>query len=514
MNRRKKMTKTKAASEILSEDQINQFAALFEGSVRSHGVWKPDTGKMFTQKTAPSFTDFQNHLTGRVGIGVVPVLRDRFSKWGAIDIDLNDIDHIALEKLVRSNGLPLTVCRSKSGGAHLYLFLKEAIAASAIRTVLGSWARRLGYGASEVFPKQNEVSSEVLGNWINLPYFNSSESNRYAVEGGKVAPFHYFLESAMGRATNNIDIQGADAALHAEAPPCIQTMLAKGIQPGTRNEALYNITVYLRRAFPDDYVERALAINARSKDPLPIQEAKTTIKSAGRKEYQYKCSQEPCKSLCDSATCVTRKFGITPSEIPVTNEELGFTKLARLNSEPVVWELTVDGKVVRVQTPMLMKFEKIREAVAEAHARIIPAMKNKDWEALLGELMTKVVHVDTPDEASVSGVVRSRLREFVSKVVGMNGNGQDRENLLRGMPVMEVRDDKKVVYFQGASFVDFLKKTRSEELKGINLWLALKKSGVTHTRFRVRGEVVNVWYVDINEQGEPDFNVPKFEPEF
>ena len=46
-------------------------------------------------------------------------------KWAAIDIDVNDIDHTGLEEKVVELELPLVVYRSKSGGAHCYLFLEE-----------------------------------------------------------------------------------------------------------------------------------------------------------------------------------------------------------------------------------------------------------------------------------------------------------------------------------------------------------------------------------------------------
>ena len=39
----------------------------------------------------------------------------------------------------------------------------------------------LGYGGSEVFPKQTELKSQDdTGNFLNLPYFNFENSTRYA----------------------------------------------------------------------------------------------------------------------------------------------------------------------------------------------------------------------------------------------------------------------------------------------------------------------------------------------
>ena len=46
-------------------------------------------------------------------------------KWAAIDIDVNDIDHSRLEAKVNELGLPLIVCRSKSGGTELGCLAKK-----------------------------------------------------------------------------------------------------------------------------------------------------------------------------------------------------------------------------------------------------------------------------------------------------------------------------------------------------------------------------------------------------
>ena len=51
-------------------------------------------------------------------------------KWGCIDVDEYNLDHKSLISNIRKLNLPLIVCRSKSGGAHVFLFAKEFISAS------------------------------------------------------------------------------------------------------------------------------------------------------------------------------------------------------------------------------------------------------------------------------------------------------------------------------------------------------------------------------------------------
>ena len=76
------------------------------------------------------------------------------AQWAAIDIDVNDIDHASLGKKVEDLGLPLVVCRSKSGGAHCYLFLQKPCPAKDVVDALRNWSAALGYPGVEIFPKQ------------------------------------------------------------------------------------------------------------------------------------------------------------------------------------------------------------------------------------------------------------------------------------------------------------------------------------------------------------------------
>jgi len=52
---------------------------------------------------------------------------------GCIDIDTYPFDHLSLIKKIREEQLPLIVFRSKSGGAHVYCFIKEFVPAILMR---------------------------------------------------------------------------------------------------------------------------------------------------------------------------------------------------------------------------------------------------------------------------------------------------------------------------------------------------------------------------------------------
>ena len=64
-----------------------------------------------------------------------------------------------LEKILK---LPLVVCRSKSGGAHIFLFSTKFIEEKIMRDKLLEIRAILGFANAEVFPKQIELKSEII----------------------------------------------------------------------------------------------------------------------------------------------------------------------------------------------------------------------------------------------------------------------------------------------------------------------------------------------------------------
>lgn len=200
---------------IINDDNVEEFKALFSGYTRAHGTFEIKSTDPQTQKkagiartilNAPTTNSWQEHLAGVPrGLGTIPLLDDGESvKWAAIDIDVNDIDHASLEKKVKDLGLPLVVCRSKSGGAHCYLFLQKPCPAKDVVDALSNWSAALDHPGVEIFPKQTERELDPQtgkprpGNWINLPYFGADNTERYCVYRGGGLSLQEFIHLAEG----------------------------------------------------------------------------------------------------------------------------------------------------------------------------------------------------------------------------------------------------------------------------------------------------------------------------
>lgn len=120
-----------------------RFLEAFAGSEEGHGQTTVTSArrtkdgkaeaKSFVVRGPLTEGIIASHLGGKQGIGAIPITRENRAKFGAIDIDQYDLDHAGLIAKVRKYRLPVIPCRSKSGGAHLFVFLSDWVEARLLR---------------------------------------------------------------------------------------------------------------------------------------------------------------------------------------------------------------------------------------------------------------------------------------------------------------------------------------------------------------------------------------------
>ncbi|TBC94165.1 hypothetical protein ELH26_09135 [Rhizobium leguminosarum] len=210
-----------------------RFHELFGSNELWHGTYKPEPTPIApgvkveirsTAKTLPGAPNpelWRQHLAGEQPLGVIPIREDDTCTWAVIDVDELDFDHAAIAARLRRDGLPLVVCRSKSGGGHLFLFLSEPIAASVIRRRMREIATALGYPPeTEVFPKHDTATSPEHKHsaWLNMAYFQGDETNRYGVkENGLAMSVDEFLDVAEAARLTLAQLEGLKASTPSKA---------------------------------------------------------------------------------------------------------------------------------------------------------------------------------------------------------------------------------------------------------------------------------------------------------
>lgn len=481
-------------SPALSPSTNPSFIDLFQGSNLSHGVL---TGSMdhYTKDGPASPEDYEAHLAGKVGLGLVPVRHDATCRFGAIDIDVDTINHQQIFNRVTELRMPLSVCRSKSGGAHLYLFCKEpGIVASKIMATLRRWAGLLGYPNVEVFPKQASVNEKNLGNWINLPYFNATLTTRYAMGVDGSLLLNEFLGSIQWwDGTDTVEAPNPLVVLNSGMPPCLDYFMEHPLEKGQRNEGLFNFGVYYRKSDPENWKDLLAQHNEKLDLPLSRGELGNLRRSLERVKYQYKCNQEPILSHCDRKTCLSRQFGVghMPWQESENCDSFQITKLQKTRDVDPRYILQINGtREVTVSSKELLRFESLSDVVFRELDMVIQPISKAQWRSQLHELMKTMEIVDGDHETSEDQSVIDAAEDFLARANEAFGT----EDLLKGCPVLDAKTNE--VLFRRDDLLWFLTRyKRMYTLKGSELAKVLRRNGFKDTRIEVCGKKVRVWSI-------------------
>jgi hypothetical protein len=487
---------------------LDRFRALFTGGEVGYGEWDQQRGAQTIRAPVP-LVAYERHLSGEIGLGLVPVTLAGTCHFAAIDIDIDTIDHARLYKEVARRRLPLNVCRSKSGGAHLYAFFNPPISAVVVQQTLKRWAAVLGHPRAEIFPKQSKIGGDNVGNWINLPYFGGDNTTRYCVDASGAMQLGAFLDRVVyfdpNASVDEAPVRGLDPRL----PPCLAALSEKPLPEGAgRNQVLFNIAVFYRKSSPSDWQSRVEKHNQESfKPPLPEREVQSIVRSASRVKYQYTCEQAPIRDYCNKSLCQTLPYGVShmPWKESDAFDELLVTNLRKVTTNPPRYILEVNGKDVELAAEDFIDFRKFRQKVYLNLDLMITPMKQPQWELLVRTLTAAKQNIEAPDDASLEGQVMQRFEEFLS----LRERATSKEDLLRGLPFQE----GDLILFRVSDFRRHLQIYKMDKLEGAQLYLLLRQHNAKHGYRRIAGKAAMIWSVPVsvaNDQSE-DFALPEFE---
>jgi|TARA_Y100000004_G_scaffold140171_2_gene159232 hypothetical protein len=491
---------------------------LFKGSDIAHGTYivksnrsdgkKQGTAKVIREPTTVAM--WEEHLKGGTGLGIIPIRSDNTCQWGAIDIDKYDVNHKVLVSTLRENKIPAIVGRTKSGGAHVWVFLSEPIDAEDMQRKMTELSAALGHSGSEVFPKQTKILIDRgdTGNFLNMPYHSDSRTTRYAFDdNGEALNTKEFLDYVQPfiitpNKFRKLDTSfGTDEEVLQDGPPCLQHLCRKGFGEGSRNNALFNLGVYARMSDGDNWEVTVQRYNMDFlKPPLSHNEVGLVIRQLKKKDYFYKCEDQPIKPFCDKQVCKTRKHGVGPAGI--SND---MSSLTKIDGDPPIWILNVDGERVELSTNGLtsqVQFQK--ECVGQIN-KFPVAMNQRAWQSRIQLLLDNLTIVEVPPDATLRGEFEDLLHAFCCE----RAKGEQREDILQGVAVWV--DDK--VYFQVKDIKKHLSVNDFNHYTSNKITLRLQELKAEKMFWRVRGKGVHVWSISQtffqNEEGEIELpNLP------
>ena len=449
-----------------------KFKGIFEGNNSAYGQLiltgaKTESGKAegkaFIKRQPISDQLWEDHLEGKEpALGVIPINENNECKWGCIDVDVYNLDHIAIMRNIKGMGFPLVTFRSKSGGAHLFLFAKEFIPAALMQSKLKAMSEALGYTGSEIFPKQTEILVERgdTGNFLNLPYHGGIRGLRYTFEsGGKAASLESFYsiydEWAQTREQiENIVVKKAEVVeIFPDGPPCLNRLAEEGFGEGSRNNALFNLAIYRQKASPDNWQDILEDDNHKYMNPpLRSAEVQNLIKSIGKRGYdKYRCKEQPICGVCNTAKCRTKKFGVGFEDEQMPELDT----LTKIKSNPPQWFLNVAGNRVELKTEQLHNPNLFAIAVLDQANVVSPIPKAKDWrEVHLKMLMQNLQEIEPLESLNPRNQIINLLYDFT-----VNGpQARTKEDLTRKLPWTQ----EDVTHFRLDDFYSFCKRNNWE----------------------------------------------------
>lgn len=513
---------------------------LFAGNSSAHGTHGTpvrDGLKWTIKTTAETIRDpvteimWQMHIDGERPLGVVPVREDSTCLWGSVDIDVYDRDLLGYITRLEQLKLPLVPCRSKSGGLHLFLFLSEPVPAAEVQDALRTWAGILGLAGCEIFPKQTAILTEKgdVGNWMVMPYYGNTFGGKLQEQVGlkrngsemDLTEFMLVAEKArvseeelnalvVSRGRQAIPrnghraLPGATAASSvtdfSDGPCCLQNLVSDGgVERGGQSNALLMMGIYYKRANPGDWEQRLAQANQNFLNPPGSPEGlMTVIKSLRKKDYEYTCKTEPMCSHCNAPVCRTRQHGVgTGGNVPVINS------ISKLNSEPILWFVDVEGTRVECTTEQLSNYVLFQRLCIDRVGKSYAVIKMGDWFNILNVALASAVELPAPDDIQPGG----RFHELIEDFLTNRARGVVKSDILSGRP-WESEEERRH-YFRMQDLEKFLDRQGARGYTRGSVSNRIRSMGGDNDQMSIKGRSTKVWWLPSDSVESPvELDVP------
>jgi hypothetical protein len=217
--------------------------------------------------------------------------------------------------------------------------------------------------------------------------------------------------------------------------------------------------------------------------PLPAEEVAALVKNLEKKEYNYRCSDQPCVAYCNSTLCRTRRFGVGGNdEFPV------LSGLSFLDTDPPLWFADVDSQRIELTTDQLQNYRAFHKAAMEKLHVCYMTLKQDTWFKMINSAMKDAIKIEISAEVSTGGHFRELLEDFCFT----RHRGETKDDLLSGKPWED--EEGRRVYFRLRDLVDHLDRARFTSWGRNEVARELKKIGGT-SFFNVRGKGLNAWWI-------------------
>jgi len=442
---------------------------------------------------------WQEHLDGKIRIGVRPENNEK-AKWGCIDVDPSTYKDYSQKKyvsIIKEYKLPLIPIKSKSGGLHLFLFLKDWASVEDIRKKLDEWNDTF-FMANEVFPMNKAVT---------MPYHNMNATTEFAFDDNSnplmIGSFLTLAESKRLSVKELYNLKTNSYEPEADwqhYPPCVQKLITDPWPGNNRNNFLFNILVLENKKTDGNLDIKALQEIALERNkqcfskPMKSSEAKAIAKSVKMHGYHFKCppKHNELVPICNKELCKTRKLGIGPQVPEMIDQfkEISYTR----DTKTIYFSFNYHDQRITVQ-PEDMKDEKSwRTKLLKYGIFWLSLPKTRagpaPFELLLKELTARAIEnekmkfTDTIDEEKYN-----TLKSFFEKTI----EEDDFSKLKDGYVVLDSKT--RICYFKRSTLEYYIKAHATKIFS--STMEALHYLGCERHEY-YEGQK-NIWYVQLPE---------------
>jgi hypothetical protein len=483
----------------------NRFIEIFQGLKQDVGIAylnkleiDPNTGKkrpVYGWQHKPiTDQDYLDHLSGNKSIGIQPCNEENMARFGVIDIDdkQHSYDNFPYKKyldIIKELSLPLIPVKSKSGGLHLYLFLKTPARALFVKNFLETLLFSLGLPSqTEIYPKQTELVKQEdgklsVGQFINLPYFKKQE--RLAINfDGKPFTFEQFiqvvelnlktpdeLEEFSIAHVKNV-LQGGSSEFE-DGPPCLQLLTKNKLTDG-RDRFLYNYMVFAKKKYADNWDKKVVQAaqdyfekNGDGINDWDEKKIRDKIRSWKKESTKgHSCTQEPIAAFCMKSECLKRKFGVASDRKNIFPSLSGLIKIEYPEPEYTFNVELPGGKgstEVRAKDVKQIKDqEELRALIIKTANIYVPKVKGDEFETVLHTLFNNLKEIQQPPKGTTPNEL---LEEYLIEYI--NGpRAKSYASFKNGSILIDKdKDGNTYAYFKYSNFYKALKNKEWKENK-------------------------------------------------
>lgn len=470
-------------------------------------------GKSWLDKTSITNEDITKHLEGQASIGMSPINEQGLVGFGVIDID--DYSNIVEDyvRMVHTFNIPLNLFYSKSKGLHAYIFFKEPVKPGEAVDLLSRIRVLLGLPKdTELFPKQRSADKVSYGSWINLPYFSANDPNnprKLIREDGSLAPVEEALTVCHASKRTVQEIYALlDALPLADAPPCVQTIYLKQ-KTDFRNEYLFNLGVYLKAKYEDNFENELLEANGRLLEPVAADEIeRTCLKSLRKKDYHYKCDQPPISLLCNKAACRDRKNGTEGDSI----SSLSFEDFIQYETDPPYYEWVINGQTLKFfHESDIINQAAFRELVFRKLHYLPPKISDAKWTRIVNNAQAhiEIRAIEKESDVSTGAVWLKHINEFFTTRVLASNKGQMKAG-------RTYRDEELKSYiFSGTALLEYIRAKGFRSYSDVEIQSRLKELGARQVQYDIAaGQSIKCWALSCDKIDSLTISIEDVEIDF